>query len=92
MNPEIKSFGSMATGLARNPLGIIALFIVLIYGFASLVTGFAGGYSTTIRQLKKRSTRPFANFSYWMLRRSKPAYLSRDRAHDRRTEQRPNES
>jgi hypothetical protein len=49
MNPEIKSFGSMATGLARNPLGIIALFIGLIYGFASLVTGFAGGYSSAER-------------------------------------------
>jgi hypothetical protein len=31
-----------AEGLARNPLGIIALFIVLVYGFASLVTAFAG--------------------------------------------------
>lgn len=31
-----------AKGLARNPLGIIALFIVLVYGFASLVTAFAG--------------------------------------------------
>ena len=49
MNPEIKSFGSMATGLARNPLGIIALFIVLIYGFASLVAGFAGGYGSAER-------------------------------------------
>ena len=30
-----------AKGLARNPLGIIALFIVLVYGFASLVTALA---------------------------------------------------
>jgi hypothetical protein len=37
------------TGFARNPLGIIALFIGLIYCFASLVTGFAGGYSVTER-------------------------------------------
>lgn len=35
-------FPYKAKGLARNPLGIIALFIVLIYGFASLVVGFSG--------------------------------------------------
>lgn len=40
MNDPLKSFGGIATGLARNPLGIIALFIVLVYGFASLVTAF----------------------------------------------------
>jgi CheY-like chemotaxis protein len=34
-----------AKGLARNPLGIIALFIVLVYGFASLVTAFAGAFT-----------------------------------------------
>ena len=39
--PAIFSFGKIATGLAKNPLGIIALFIVLIYGFASLVVGFS---------------------------------------------------
>jgi hypothetical protein len=33
-----------AKSLARNPLGIIALFIVMIYGFASLVLT-AGGAS-----------------------------------------------
>src|SRR5215216_5862677 len=32
-------FGETARGLAQNPLGIIALFIVLVYGFASLVVG-----------------------------------------------------
>lgn len=42
MNDDIKSFGGTAISLARNPLGIIALFIVLVYGFASLVTAFAG--------------------------------------------------
>jgi len=31
-----------AKNLARNPLGIIALFIVLVYGFASLMVGFSG--------------------------------------------------
>ncbi|MBN2077065.1 MAG: response regulator [Dehalococcoidales bacterium] len=39
--PSLTAFGSTAKGLARNPLGIIALFIVLIYGFASLVVGFS---------------------------------------------------
>lgn len=45
MNDPIRSFGGVATGLARNPLGIIALFIVLVYGFASLVTAFGGSLS-----------------------------------------------
>jgi hypothetical protein len=34
-----------AKGLARNPLGIIALFIVLVYGFASLLTALGGSLS-----------------------------------------------
>ncbi len=34
-----------AKSLARNPLGIIALFIVLVYGFASLVTTFTGSFT-----------------------------------------------
>lgn len=38
-----------AKGLARNPLGIIALFIVLVYGFASLVTTFAGSFTQAER-------------------------------------------
>lgn len=45
MNDQLKSFGDVASGFARNPLGIIALFIVLIYGFASLVTTFASGFT-----------------------------------------------
>jgi CheY-like chemotaxis protein len=39
---RLSAFGSTAKGLARNPLGIIALFIVLVYGLAALVTAFAG--------------------------------------------------
>jgi hypothetical protein len=39
MLDHLKSFSSAAQGLARNPLGIIALFIVLVYGFACLVVG-----------------------------------------------------
>ncbi|MGE4537927.1 MAG: pYEATS domain-containing protein [Desulfovibrio sp.] len=37
MVDPLKTFSSTAQGLARNPLGIIALFIVLVYGFACLV-------------------------------------------------------
>lgn len=38
MNDPIHSFGETAKKLVRNPLGIIALFIVLVYGMASVVT------------------------------------------------------
>ena len=47
-NP-INSFAQTATGLARNPLGIIALFIVLVYGFAALVTTFSGSFTAAER-------------------------------------------
>jgi len=46
---QLKTFGDVARGLARNPLGIIALFIVLVYGFASLLTGFAGSFTPAER-------------------------------------------
>lgn len=36
---DIRTFGNAAKGLAKNPLGIIALFIILIYGFAALTLG-----------------------------------------------------
>lgn len=39
---SLNDFANATKGLSRNPLGIIALFIVLIYGFASLVVGFSG--------------------------------------------------
>jgi len=45
LSDQTKSFGETAKSLARNPLGIIALFIVLVYGFASLVTAFAGSFT-----------------------------------------------
>jgi CheY-like chemotaxis protein len=45
MNGDVTGFGNVAQKLARNPLGIIALFIVLVYGFAALVTGFSGSFS-----------------------------------------------
>jgi CheY-like chemotaxis protein len=38
MPDPVRQFGDMAKSLAGNPLGIIALFIVLVYGFAALVT------------------------------------------------------
>lgn len=37
----MKNFMQQARGLSKNPLGIIALFISLIYGFACLVLGFS---------------------------------------------------
>ncbi len=49
MSDDTKSFGETAKSLARNPLGIIALFIVLVYGFASLVTAFAGSFTSAER-------------------------------------------
>jgi len=36
---SFKDFGSTARSLAKNPLGIIALFIVLVYGLGCLVVG-----------------------------------------------------
>lgn len=42
----LEIFGKTAQGLARNPLGIIALFIVLVYGFASIIIVF--GQSMTM--------------------------------------------
>lgn len=49
MAGPLESFASSARSLARNPLGIIALFIVLVYGFASLVTAFAGAFTPSER-------------------------------------------
>lgn len=49
MSDQFKNFGDTAKSLARNPLGIIALFIVLVYGFASLVTAFAGSFTASER-------------------------------------------
>lgn len=34
MAKNLKSYGDTAKSLASNPLGIIALFIVMVYGFA----------------------------------------------------------
>ena len=50
MSDQTKEFGETAKSLSRNPLGIIALFIVLVYGFASLVTLFSGSFTPSERQ------------------------------------------
>jgi hypothetical protein len=42
---EVSKFAAGAKSLAGNPIGIIALFIVLIYGFASMVLMFGGHLS-----------------------------------------------
>lgn len=41
MSSDMGAFGSAARDLSKNPLGIIALFIVLVYGFACLLFGFS---------------------------------------------------
>jgi CheY-like chemotaxis protein len=49
MTRDISPFAESAKNLARNPLGIIALFIVLIYAFASLVVGFSNKLTASER-------------------------------------------
>ena len=49
MADQLRYFGEIATRLSRNPLGIIALFIVFVYGFASMVTAFAGSFTVVER-------------------------------------------
>lgn len=43
------NFGETAKGLSQNPLGIIALFITLVYGLAVLVVGFGKGLDEASR-------------------------------------------
>lgn len=50
-NDVAHGFGETAKSLARNPLGIIALFIVLVYGLAALVTLFNGSLLPSERVL-----------------------------------------
>src|SRR5579872_646891 len=49
MSDSPKDFGETAKSLARNPLGIIALFIVLVYGLAALVTAFSASFTSAER-------------------------------------------
>jgi CheY-like chemotaxis protein len=45
---DVASFSKSALGFSKSPLGIIALFIVLIYGFASLVVTFGDGIGENV--------------------------------------------
>ena len=45
---ETGKFAESALGFTKSPLGIIALFIVLVYGFASLVVGLGDGLSENV--------------------------------------------
>jgi CheY-like chemotaxis protein len=48
---SIKEFSDSAAGFTKSPLGIIALFIVLVYGFASLVVGLGQNINDYIAPL-----------------------------------------
>lgn len=48
---SIKEFSDSAEGFTKSPLGIIALFIVLVYGFASLVVGLGQNINDHIAPL-----------------------------------------
>ncbi|RJG13554.1 response regulator [Pseudomonas cavernicola] len=48
---DTRIFADSALGFTKSPLGIIALFIVLVYGFASLVVGLGQGLSDHIAPL-----------------------------------------
>jgi CheY-like chemotaxis protein len=50
MADHLKDFGDVAKGLSRNPLGIIALFIVLVYGLASSVSIFSSSMTAAERE------------------------------------------
>jgi CheY-like chemotaxis protein len=51
METDIKGFASSAKGFTKSPLGIIALFIVLVYGFASLVVSFGQNIGDNVTPL-----------------------------------------
>lgn len=51
MDNNTKSFAESAKGFTKSPLGIIALFIVLVYGFASLVVSFGKNLNNNVEPL-----------------------------------------
>lgn len=51
MIPEINKFAESAKEFTKNPLGIIALFIILIYGFATLAVTLGNNLSSYIAPL-----------------------------------------
>ena len=48
---DLKNFGETAKNLSRNPVGILALFIVLIYSFAALVITFSSNLQADERKI-----------------------------------------
>ena len=48
---SLKTFSESAQGFTKSPLGIIALFIVLVYGFASLVVGLGQNLTNHVAPL-----------------------------------------
>jgi len=51
MYSPIKEFGKISASLSRNPLGIIALFIVLVYGIAAFVLGVSSKHLESTERL-----------------------------------------
>ncbi len=51
MVTDVKSFADSAKGFTKSPLGIIALFIVLVYGFATLAVSFGDNLKEHIAPL-----------------------------------------
>lgn len=51
MHTGLKEFGDIAKNLSGNPLGIIALFIVLVYGIAALVLGVSANTLQSFERL-----------------------------------------
>ncbi len=49
MKNDLSQIGRTATGLSKSPLGIIALFIVLVYGFASIIVAVPNGLEASDR-------------------------------------------
>jgi CheY-like chemotaxis protein len=48
---DIKSFADSAKGFTKSPLGIIALFIVLVYGFATIAVTFGSNLKDYVAPL-----------------------------------------
>ncbi|MDE5421610.1 response regulator [Ancylomarina sp. DW003] len=51
MANQVKNFAESAKGFTKSPLGIIALFIVLVYGFATLAVSFGKNLNDHIAPL-----------------------------------------
>nr|WP_319570125.1 response regulator [uncultured Draconibacterium sp.] len=51
MSKEITGFAKNAIGFSKSPLGIIALFIVLVYGFATIAASFGNNFKEHLTPL-----------------------------------------